>query len=177
MNSLNKFVLFFYLVVISILAFIIGLMPLNIISNDFIISFVKDTTKNLYATIFAFIVLAINLIIMLNLFKKENFKLGVSRYTSEGELIISNEAIKSLISKSLSDIKGLKEFKVFLKPNKDKLSVLIKAIVFPDYNIPNLVFQVQTATKTYLESIAEIPVAEVKVVVDEIASNTKLRME
>ncbi|WDU84272.1 alkaline shock response membrane anchor protein AmaP [Caloramator sp. Dgby_cultured_2] len=177
MNILNKFFLFFYLIITSILAFVVGLMPLNILSNDFIVSFVKEANKNFYVTIFAFVVLVINLIVLLNLFKRENFKLGVSRYTSEGELIISNEAIKALISKSLSDVKGLKDFKVFLKPNKDKLSVMIKAIVFPDHNIPNLVLQVQTATKTYLESVAEIPVAEVKVIVDEIASNTKLRME
>ncbi|SEF82184.1 hypothetical protein SAMN05660865_01106 [Caloramator fervidus] len=175
MKNFTKFFLCIYIIVVIALALFLAIAPFYSVAKNILLLLVNRL--DFYTSVFCFFIVVVNGIILINILKREKFRLGVSKYTSEGELIISNDAIKSLILKSLKDIKGLKDVKILLKTDKDKLNILIKALVYPDHNIPNLVLEVQRSVKRYLESIAEIPVGEVKVMVDEIASSTKFKVE
>jgi uncharacterized alkaline shock family protein YloU len=104
-------------------------------------------------------------------------RLGIVKYTSEGEVNISFDTIKSLVLKTVSGIKGIKDVNVMVKPGKENINIFIKALILPDTNIPQTVKEVQESVKNYIQIITEVPVGEVKVMVTDLASSSKLRVE
>jgi uncharacterized alkaline shock family protein YloU len=77
--------------------------------------------------------------------------------------------------KTLEQVNGIKENKVFIKPGTEKMNVLIKTYIMADTNIPSTVKEIQEKVRQYIEIIAEIPVGEIKVVVVDVAASTRLR--
>lgn len=102
---------------------------------------------------------------------------GIIRNTENGEVNISYETIKSLVMKTISNVKGVKDSKVLIYPSEDKIKVLIKTYVISDVNIPQATREIQESVKAYIEAIAEVPVGEVKVSIVDVAPATKLRLE
>lgn len=107
--------------------------------------------------------------------KARNF--GIIRNTDNGEVNISYETLKSLVIKTINNVKGVKDSKVLIYPSEDKIKILIKTYIISDVNIPQAVKEIQENVKAYIEAIAEVPVGEVKVSIIDVANVTKLRLE
>lgn len=117
----------------------------------------------------------LGLVIIFNILKKDNKNYYITKFTPDGEVNITYETIKSIAFRATSQIRGLKEVKVLVKPNGEKLNLLIKVLILPELNIPQTSTEIQRLVKTQIESIAEIPVGDVKVIVENLAVTTKLR--
>jgi uncharacterized alkaline shock family protein YloU len=107
--------------------------------------------------------------------KSKNF--GIIRSTENGEVNISYETIKSLVIKTISSVKGVKESKVLIYPGDGSIKIMVKTYIISDVNIPQAVKEIQENVKAYIEAIAEVPVGEVKVSIIDVAPTTKLRLE
>jgi uncharacterized alkaline shock family protein YloU len=107
--------------------------------------------------------------------KAKNF--GIIRNTENGEVNISYDTIKSLVIKTISNVKGVKESKVLIYPAEESIKIMIKTYIMSDVNIPQTVKEIQENVKAYIEAIAEVPVGEVKVSIIDVAPTTKLRLE
>ncbi|SKA81975.1 Uncharacterized conserved protein YloU, alkaline shock protein (Asp23) family [Caloramator quimbayensis] len=180
MNSLNKFILILYILGLTCLYVLFMLIPLNYVSYSQVIQYLNDLygAYKWYYLTGTVLLIILNIYIIASLFKgSESSKLGVLKSMPEGDMYISNETIKSLVLKTVSQTKGVKDVKVFVKPGRDNMNILIKALILPDINIPNTIKQIQENIRTYIENVAEIPVGEIKVVVEDIAQSTKLRFE
>ncbi|MCX7951174.1 MAG: alkaline shock response membrane anchor protein AmaP [Clostridiales bacterium] len=117
----------------------------------------------------------LGLIILFYIFKRDKKNYYITKFTQEGEINITYETIKSIAFRATSQVKGLKEVKVFVRPSGDKLNLLIKVLILPELNIPQTTMEIQRLVKSQIESVAEIPVGDVKVVVENLAVTTKLR--
>lgn len=102
---------------------------------------------------------------------------GIIRNTENGEVNISYETLKSLVMKTISNVRGVKDSKVFIYAAEDKIKIMIKTYIISDINIPQTVKEIQENVKSYIEAIAEVPVGEVKVSIIDVAPVTKLRLE
>lgn len=107
--------------------------------------------------------------------KTRNF--GIIRNTENGEVNISYETLKSLVMKTIANVKGVRDSKVLIYPGEDSIKIMIKTYIISDVNIPQTVKEIQENVKAYIEAIAEVPVGEVKVSIVDVAPATKLRLE
>lgn len=180
MNSSNKFFLALYIIALTLLYGFLILMPLNYINYDNSLRFLNYLYGDYkwYYFVIVLILILINIYFIFSLFSSsKGSKIGVLKNMPNGDMYISNEAIKSLVFKTIEQTKSIRDVKVFVKPGKDNMNILIKALIMPDVNIPNTIKEVQENVRNYIENVAEIPVGEIKVVIEDIAQNTKLRFE
>jgi uncharacterized alkaline shock family protein YloU len=180
MKSLDRLLLIIYLLALTCVAGIFLAFPFGFVSFEtakYILhgAFADDKWYYFIGTILL-IIFNIKLIFGL-IYGDSTRKAGVVRYTSEGEVNISFDTIKSLVVKAAGQSRGIKDINVMIKPGKDNINILIKVMVFPDINIPQTVREVQENVKNYVQGITEVPVGEVKVMVMDIASSTRLRIE
>lgn len=180
MKNTDKLLLVIYIFAAMILSAFCIIIPFEVIPGISLDSIFKDlySSNRWYYIAVAVIFLLWSIYLIFILFKGDNDKSsGILKYTSEGEINISNETIKSLAMKTIGQIKGVKESKVWIKPGADKVNILVKTLVMPDINIPNTVREIQENVRQYIELIAEVPVGEIKVVIVDVASGTRLRLE
>ncbi|MCX7885204.1 MAG: alkaline shock response membrane anchor protein AmaP [Caloramator sp.] len=180
MNSMNKFMLILYIIALTCLYALFLLAPLNYISYNQAIQIVNNLygTYKWYCFAGAIVLIFLNIYFLVSFFKSSaSSKLGVLKSMPQGDMYISNETIKSLVLKTVSQTRGIKDVKVFVKPGKDSMNILIKALILPDINIPNTIKEIQENIRVYIENVAEIPVGEIKVVVEDVAQSTRLRFE
>lgn len=180
MKSTDKFVIFLYTAGLTVVFALFLAVPLHYVSTGEINTAVNEmyTTYRWYYFAGAILLILLNIRVIATLFYSEDGKrLGVIKYTNDGEINISNDTIKALALKTASEVRGLREIRVMIKPGKDNINIMIRALIMPDLNIPQTVKEVQEKVKGYLEAVAEIPVGEVKVLVENLASGTKLRVK
>lgn len=180
MKNTDKLLLVIYILTAIMLSIFCIILPFEVIPGISLDSIFNDLngSDRWYYIIGIIVFLFWSIYLLFALFKGENNKnFGIVKYTSEGEINISNETIKSLAMKTIGQIKGVKESKVFINPGADKVNILVKTLVMPDINIPNTVKEIQESVRQYIELIAEVPVGEIKVIVVDVASGTRLRLE
>lgn len=180
MKNMDKLLLVIYILTAIILSIFCIVLPFDVIPGISLNSIFNDLndSNRWYYIIGIVIFLFWSIYLLFALFKGENKKsFGIVKYTSEGEINISNETIRSLVMKTIGQIKGVKESKVFINPGTDKVNILVKTLVMPDINIPNTVKEIQESVRQYIELIAEVPVGEIKVIIVDVASGTRLRLE
>ena len=180
MKSTDKFVIFLYTVGLTVAFALFLVIPLHYVTMSEINAAVSGmyAAYRWYYLAGAILLILLNIRVIATLFYSDNGeRLGVIKYTNDGEINISNDTIKALVLKTASEVRGLREIRVMIKPGKDNINIMIRALIMPDLNIPQTVKEVQEKVKSYLEAIAEIPVGEVKVVVENLASGTKLHLK
>jgi len=127
------------------------------------------------------IVAALLLLIGLNLFFS-NFQRrpvipSVTQHTQFGEVRLSITALESLVHRASRKIAGVKEIKPRVRPGSEGVTVLIQAILLPDQSIPEVSEQLQQQVKEYLQEAAGLDVVEVKVLVQNVSHEAKVRVE
>jgi uncharacterized alkaline shock family protein YloU len=126
----------------------------------------------------ALVLIAVNIRLFIGVIsgnRTRNF--GIIRSTENGEVNISYETVKSLVMKTISSVKGVKDTKVLIYPGQESIKIMVKTYIMSDINIPQTVKEIQENVKRYVEAIAEVPVGEVKVSIVDVAPVSKLRLE
>ena len=127
--------------------------------------------------IISFIFFSLSLTFLMSGFKSTKDKKGVSKHTNIGEIKISLDTLESIALGASRKLNGVKESKAFLTKSEDGVSVLVRAVVMPDINIPLLSEDIQVKVKKAIEDSSGIKVNEVKVTVENIYTGYKARVE
>ncbi|MEG6615901.1 alkaline shock response membrane anchor protein AmaP [Peptococcaceae bacterium 1198_IL3148] len=93
-----------------------------------------------------------------------------------GQVHITLPAIESLVKKAAYKVDGVKEVKPEIMPAPEGVSIVIKATITPDISIPETSKQLQQQVKDYIFQITGISTQNVKVMIENIATN-KPRVE
>ncbi len=89
-----------------------------------------------------------------------------------GEVRICFKAVENLVLKSARGIKGVRETKTRIVFSDAGLVIFLRAVTHPEQNIPQVTAELQTAVKDYVENITGSTVAEIKVMVENVVSET-----
>lgn len=170
MNSVLTFIYVLLTLCILIYASVVYVGAVSFTQSDLL----KIINSDYVGLILAGLIL-LGLVILFYIFKRDNKNYYITKFTSEGEINITYETIKSIALRAASQVRGLKEVKVYVRPSGDKLNLLIKVLILPELNIPQTTTEIQRLVKNQIESVAEIPVGDVKVVVENLVVTTKLR--
>lgn len=88
-----------------------------------------------------------------------------------GEVRICFKALENLVLKAAREIKGVRETKTRLVSTDNGLVVYLRAVTYPDQNIPQITAELQAAVKAYVESTTGIGVSEIKVMIENVVTD------
>ena len=182
MNLLFRILLTIYafsLMVISLIASSITIKPeiFNHISDFLTFDVLNNNNSRIIMFIITIIFLGLSIMFLFSGFKSEKDKKAVSKYTNIGEIKISLHSIESIALNASRKLLGVKETKAYVTKLDDSVSISIKAIILTDVNIPVLSEDIQVKVKNSVEETTGIKVNDVKVVVDNIYTGYKSRVE
>lgn len=89
-----------------------------------------------------------------------------------GEVRICFTTIETLVLKAARDIKGVREIKTRVVEKPAGLVIFLRAVALAGQNIPQLAAELQASVKEYVENTAGSHVAEVKVMIENVASES-----
>lgn len=180
MKSMDKALLVLFLIAMTCVFGIFIVLPFGVITYDLAANVFEGMIGEYIWYYFgvAIILLIVVIRLFVALLKGSSQRtFGIVKSSESGEVVISYETIKSLVVKTINNVKGVKDSKVLILPSEGTLRILIKTYIMADINIPQAVKDIQDNVKVYIEAIAEIPVGEVKVSIIDVAPTTKLRLE
>ena len=88
-----------------------------------------------------------------------------------GEVRICFKALENLVLKAAREIKGVRETKTRLVATDNGLVVFLRAVTYPDQNIPQVTAELQAAVKEYVESTTGTGVSEIKVMIENVVTD------
>jgi len=132
---------------------------------DFYIDFLYG---NLYGALIALFVLLISLWLLSKSFKPKETEKLITGSTSHGDYMVSFTALESMVLRASKNIEGIKELEPQIIFRDGNLSILIKAVVVSDYEIPEVSQQVQESVKNYIEEMAGVTVSAVKIFIENV---------
>lgn len=123
----------------------------------------------------AFFLAAVKL--LLSSLQKKVVAHTIIKDTALGQIHITVEALENLVLKTGYQISGVKDLKPRIILGDRGVSVILKAVVASDLNIPSLSDQLQLRIKDHLAEVAGIEVRNVKVLVTNISGEGRARVE
>lgn len=169
----------FFLTIISLIAMVVTLKPV-LFHN--VTNYLEDQMKASRSTpvamfIIEFVFFIISLVFLLSGFKSNKDKKSVSKHTNIGEIKISLNSIESIAHAASRKLNGVRETKAYVQKLGDEVSIVIKVVVLPEINIPLLSEDIQAKVKKAVEESSGVRVADVNVLVDNIYTGYKARVE
>ncbi|QEK12149.1 alkaline shock response membrane anchor protein AmaP [Crassaminicella thermophila] len=178
MKLIDRFFISIYTLLIAIISIVLILVPINDWiynwTSYFLEQYRLDLT-NVFIPVF-FLIISIRFLISGINSKKINTN-AVIRHTDFGEVKISMQAIEGMAQKSAKLSHGLRDIKATAQQRDDSLIIIIKALALSDINIPSTVINIQKNIKEHIEESTGIIVKEIKVNIDDIAIQSKKRVE
>lgn len=90
-----------------------------------------------------------------------------------GQVSITVAAIKTIISRAVKKVDGVKETRSSVAQGPDGVIIYLHMMINPEISVPEMSKNVQAAVKEQLESIGGLQVSEVRVLVDDFSHANK----
>lgn len=87
-----------------------------------------------------------------------------------GDVSMTIPAVKQIIMKAARNVEGLREVRPEVEYTSSGVSIRLHLMINPDYKVPEMTEALQNQVSRYLEEIGGLQVAEIKVLVDDIAA-------
>ena len=118
------------------------------------------------------VILLLIALVFISLGLRSSKKVGnaVLKGSEFGEVLISISAVENMISRVVQQKEGLKDIGRKVSFVNEGLLVKVRVQVLPDVAIPGLVTELQQQIKEYLEEMTGVAVHEVKVMVENVAT-------
>jgi uncharacterized alkaline shock family protein YloU len=170
----------FCLTVITIVAIVITINPkiFDNISNYISSDVLKDwTAQRWLMLILSVLFLILSLTFLLSGFKENKDRKAVSKHTNIGEIKISIHSIESLALAASKRVNGVRETKAYVENEADSVSIIIRTVIMSDVNIPAISEDIQYKVKSLVEESTGIKVNSVRIVVENVHTGYKSRVE
>ena len=153
---------------IALISFAVPIYPIM----EYVRTSIQNYTGSIELGIVGLIILILGLRAIWSCFKVERVEETVKHETEIGEVKISLQTIESLVLQAAKNkIKGIKEITAKIRTTESGVLILIKGKILADLEIPQVSEELQTAVKEHVESKAGITVGEVKVLIENVASD------
>lgn len=171
--------LMIYTLLFTILSFAMMLIaigwqrPLLVISEYLAAPFGRISTGILFAVLFLF-----GVRIILYSFNRYSDQQALVQDTGHGKVKVSLLAIENLVKKTVRQKRGVKDVKAMVRaPEGKDIQIQIRIVISPEISVPDLTAELQQTVKDYVLDIIGIQVGEVSIVIDNISSDSKPRVE
>lgn len=166
---------------ISLVTIIIMLKPsvFDAVSDYIKYNILMSRSMFIIVIILSLIILTLSIIYLSSGLRSNKDKKAVNKHTSIGVIMISLDAVESIALNTVKRINGVKEAKAHIYKLKDEesVSVVIRVVVLSEVNIPAISQDIQVKVKKSIEDSSGIAVANVKVIVENIHTAYRPRVE
>lgn len=177
MNFFDRLLLGLYSLSMVILFVVVGLVaagwttPLDLL--EFAL-FKQD--QRIAVGLVAIVFILISLKFLINSFGTKNEVMhALIKESAMGQVRITVQAMENIVKKSVLQVRGIREVQPRIISRPEGIGVFIHVIVAPDLAIPQVSDEIQEKVKENLERIAGVNVYAVKVLVENIATDMKVR--
>ncbi|NLD48180.1 MAG: alkaline shock response membrane anchor protein AmaP, partial [Clostridiaceae bacterium] len=147
-------------------------------TSDYIMEIIlTNQASRILLFIIEIIFFGLSLVFLLSGVKSEKEKKSISKFNNVGELRISLNTIESIALAASRKLNGVKDTKAYVVKNGESVSILVKAVVLSEINIPALMEDIQIKVKRSVEETSGIIVNNVRVSVENIYTGYKSRVE
>jgi uncharacterized alkaline shock family protein YloU len=179
----------FYRVLLAVDAVILSglsiIIMISVLKNEFFLNLSEYITKNLFKGnftefsifIIAFIFFCVNLSFLLSGFRTSKEKRAIAKQTNFGEIKISLNTIENIVLLTSKKVNSIRDTKVRVDRKNDGVKVYIKAVVVPEIDIPLLAEDLQNKVKKSVEESTSIIVNDIEIVVENIYTGYRSRVE
>jgi len=177
-NIFDRIVLTIYMLTMAMISLCIIVLPFNLIPLWIIDSIKDQLLSNWYYSLVGLLLFIVSMRLLISgITSDKRTKKGIVKPAEFGDVKISIDTFESLSLRVIKQIAGIKDVKVRISIISGELVVSTRLLVMPDVNIPQVIGEVQSKIKDYIESTTEINVKEVRVSVDNIASTSAARVD
>lgn len=178
MKLIDRIFLGIYSFFIAILSVIFILFPLNGKVYRWTCYFLEVYSKDLQNIIIPIIFFIISMRFLISGIKNNSKNNNsVVKHTAYGEINISMETIEGMALKSAKTVHGLRDIKASAHQRNDGIIINMKAFALSDINIPQTAMNIQQRIKEHIETSTGVDVVKVKINIDNIALQSKKRVE
>lgn len=182
MNIFFRVLLALYAFCMTLLSLLSMVMTFRTTMFDSIAGYIGDTvlvnpTSRFAMLLVAFVFFCLSVTFLFSGFRTNKDKKAVSKHTNIGEIKISLNSIENIALAASRKLIGVRDTKADVIKFDDGVSIAIRAVVLPEINIPALCEDIQVKVKSSVEESAGIKVNEVKVMVENIHTGYKARVE
>ena len=177
MNTLERALMALYSVFIIIVAVCIVAISIQPYFFKLASNYIASDAGKIVTIVIGLLLLILGFKTLVDSFSRKKPTLASIQTTDLGTVNITITALEHLVSKAAKQVKEVKEIKPNVKPLPDGIAIHLNASVSTESNLPFVTRELQDTVKGYIEQIAGINVLEVKVLVNYISQETKLRVE
>lgn len=91
----------------------------------------------------------------------------------DGQVSITIDAIKVIIMKAVRQVEGVKEIRPVVNSSDKGLIVYLHMMINPEYSVPDMTEKVKETVKRYLEDLGGLKVDSVRILVDDLGTQSK----
>jgi len=177
MNLADRILLTLYSLIIGLFALLLIFVPFSDAAynwTSYLFNNYSLDWQNVFIPVFF---LAISIRFLISGIKLKGRSQSVVRHTAFGEVNISLQAIEGMAQKSARIVPGLRDIKAAAQQVDDGVIIHLNALALSDINIPESSVKVQQNIKEYIEECTGISVKEIKVKINDLANQSKGRVE
>jgi len=169
----------------ALAAMAVGIFLIAMVFNNYLLEYANNFMKRVFESngetviffIIALVFVFVNLGFLLSGFLTNKKNREISNVTEAGEIIISLNTIETISINVSRKFSGVREVKTNAKLNGEFVNISIKMIVLSDINVPALSAEIQNKVKKTIEETVGIKVGTVKIIVDNVQTAYKGRVE
>ncbi|NLZ38856.1 MAG: alkaline shock response membrane anchor protein AmaP [Firmicutes bacterium] len=165
-----------YLIILALIfgaaAVLVGGAALSLYPLEFLRTSINAVYGHWEYALLAVLFLALAVYLLIVSMRRQKTIETITQQGLLGELRISFAAVESLVLKAARTINGVRDIKTRIVYTEAGLVIYLRAITVSEQKIPQLAGELQTAVKEYVESITGCTVAEIKVLIENVSTDT-----
>lgn len=170
MNILDRIILTVYMLLMTFVSLCIVVLPFNLIPRPAVDFVLNELYSWWYYSLIGLLLFIVSIRLLVSgIAANRKNKGGIVKPSEYGDIRVSVETFESLAMRVVKQFSGIKDAKVRVDVTEGNLIIHTSLHVLPDVNIPQTVSEVQGKIKSYIESITDVGVKEVKVHIENIA--------
>lgn len=173
MNIFDRILLIVYSLVLSIVSVVIILFSTRLISLNYFSTSLSILYGRWETALVGGVLLLISLKLLFSSIKIQRVSETIIKNAELGKVTISLNAVESLVLNVIQNIEHIKDVKVHIKGYEDGVSVILKLVVTPDIDIPEITEELQSTIKDHVESTAGIVVKDIRITVENVSDQSK----
>ncbi|WP_408954651.1 alkaline shock response membrane anchor protein AmaP [Natroniella sp. ANB-PHB2] len=177
MKLLDKFFMLLFTVILILLSSVMIGLAVDLVSFQHLFEFIRGLEGRVEVGVIGLIFFLMSVRILQLLFRRKKSKSAVVDNAKTGTIMISLEAINSLVRKLVEQEDKVVESNSKIKIKDKGVHIYLKLVVYTETNIPNLTQKLQEIIKEQVTQSTGVKVGQVEILIRELQSEEATRLD
>ena len=175
MGILDRIILTIYTFLLTFLSLGVILVALRLVSTDWVRTSIDSIAGRWEAGLVGAVFLLVSVRLLLAGVRSRRGGKSITHHTNLGDVHVSLDAVENLVEKTARHTRGVRGVKVSVQYSPAGVAVLLRIVVSPDSNIPQITDEIQQRVSESIKNTVGVEPAGIRVMVDNIANDFKAK--